>query len=152
MVPHINVGDSLLSYPLYTKSFAVSLLLCFKLLFMFYQDQKGFPEGLFAVKMYALTTDIPKKVHRTRSKTKINRPRIIKWLICPVVLNFGQKPIFFFHSFIWEITCCIMMLFRVGINFRICFIILQSHWLNCGIQLSTIMSTLELPEISSITY
>ncbi|PNX94415.1 alpha amino-terminal protein methyltransferase, partial [Trifolium pratense] len=39
------------------------------------KDQKGFPDELFAVKMYALTTEIPKKVHHTRSKTKSNRPR-----------------------------------------------------------------------------
>ncbi|XP_058731339.1 alpha N-terminal protein methyltransferase 1 [Vicia villosa] len=38
------------------------------------KDQKGFPDGLFAVKMYALTTEAPKKVHRTRSKTQSNRP------------------------------------------------------------------------------
>ncbi|KAE9603266.1 hypothetical protein Lal_00008300 [Lupinus albus] len=42
------------------------------------KDQKGFPEELFAVKMYALTTEIPKKVNRTRSKAQANRPRIIK--------------------------------------------------------------------------
>ncbi|KAJ1399175.1 S-adenosyl-L-methionine-dependent methyltransferase [Sesbania bispinosa] len=42
------------------------------------KDQKGFPEGLFAVKMYALTTDAPKKVHRTKSKAKANRPGTIK--------------------------------------------------------------------------
>ncbi|XP_028758175.1 alpha N-terminal protein methyltransferase 1 [Neltuma alba] len=39
------------------------------------KDQRGFPEGLFAVKMYALTTDVPKKVHRTKSKVRANRPR-----------------------------------------------------------------------------
>ncbi|XP_061373175.1 alpha N-terminal protein methyltransferase 1 isoform X2 [Gastrolobium bilobum] len=43
-----------------------------------YKLKKGFPEELFAVKIYALTTDAPKKVHRTRSKTQANRPRIIK--------------------------------------------------------------------------
>lgn len=48
-----------------------------KAVFMFHQDQKGFPDGLFAVKMYALTTEAPKKVHRTRSKTQSNRPRKI---------------------------------------------------------------------------
>ncbi|XP_030971440.1 alpha N-terminal protein methyltransferase 1 isoform X1 [Quercus lobata] len=42
------------------------------------KDQKGLPEELFAVKMYALTTDSPKRVHRTRSKVKANMPRIIK--------------------------------------------------------------------------
>ncbi|KAF7803947.1 alpha N-terminal protein methyltransferase 1 [Senna tora] len=42
------------------------------------KDQKGFPQELFAVKMYALTTEVPKKVHRTRSKVRANRPRIIK--------------------------------------------------------------------------
>ncbi|KAJ7964010.1 Alpha N-terminal protein methyltransferase 1 [Quillaja saponaria] len=42
------------------------------------KDQRGFPEELFAVKMYALTTDVPKKVHRTRSKVHANIPRIIK--------------------------------------------------------------------------
>ncbi|KAK6916889.1 Alpha-N-methyltransferase NTM1 [Dillenia turbinata] len=41
------------------------------------KDQKGFPEELFAVKMYALTTDVPKRVHGTRSKVH-NRPAIIK--------------------------------------------------------------------------
>ncbi|XP_065630302.1 alpha N-terminal protein methyltransferase 1-like [Quercus suber] len=42
------------------------------------KDQKGLPEELFAVKMYALTTDSPKRIHRTRSKVKANMPRIIK--------------------------------------------------------------------------
>ncbi|RYR17369.1 hypothetical protein Ahy_B03g062137 isoform D [Arachis hypogaea] len=42
------------------------------------KDQRGFPEELFAVKIYALTTDVPKKVNRTRSKSQANRPRIIK--------------------------------------------------------------------------
>ncbi|XP_031247586.1 alpha N-terminal protein methyltransferase 1, partial [Pistacia vera] len=42
------------------------------------KDQKGLPEELFAVKMYALTADMPKKVHKTRSKTRANRPGIIQ--------------------------------------------------------------------------
>ncbi|GAV70021.1 Methyltransf_PK domain-containing protein, partial [Cephalotus follicularis] len=42
------------------------------------KDQKGLPEGLFAVRMYALTTDMPKKIHKTRSKVQVNRPCIIK--------------------------------------------------------------------------
>ncbi|KAK7319337.1 hypothetical protein RJT34_04056 [Clitoria ternatea] len=42
------------------------------------KDQKGFPEGLFAVKMYALTTEAPKKAHRTKSKARTtNRPGTI---------------------------------------------------------------------------
>ncbi|KAK7363234.1 hypothetical protein VNO77_05368 [Canavalia gladiata] len=43
------------------------------------KDQKGFPEELFAVKMYALTTDAPKKPQRSKSKARFNnRPRTIK--------------------------------------------------------------------------
>ncbi|KAM1213084.1 hypothetical protein PS2_004544 [Malus domestica] len=42
------------------------------------KDQKGLPVELFAVKMYALTTELPKKVHRTRSKVQANRPGVIK--------------------------------------------------------------------------
>ncbi|KAG7963928.1 hypothetical protein I3843_09G142900 [Carya illinoinensis] len=42
------------------------------------KDQRGMPEELFAVKMYALTTDSPKKVYKARSKGQANRPRIIK--------------------------------------------------------------------------
>ncbi|KAH7836731.1 hypothetical protein Vadar_004896 [Vaccinium darrowii] len=42
------------------------------------KDQKGFPEELFQVKVYALTTDLPKRVNRTRPKGKTNRPGIIK--------------------------------------------------------------------------
>ncbi|XP_062113408.1 alpha N-terminal protein methyltransferase 1 [Humulus lupulus] len=42
------------------------------------KDQKGLPQELFAVKMYALTTDVPKKVHHTRSKVRANRPGIIR--------------------------------------------------------------------------
>ncbi|CAH2046484.1 unnamed protein product [Thlaspi arvense] len=42
------------------------------------KDQKGLPQELFAVRMYALTVDIPPKVHKTRSKTRGNRPQIIK--------------------------------------------------------------------------
>ncbi|KAK6267519.1 hypothetical protein QUC31_011679 [Theobroma cacao] len=42
------------------------------------KDQKGLPEELFAVKMYALTTEGPNKVLKTRSKAQANRPGIIK--------------------------------------------------------------------------
>ncbi|KAM7530361.1 hypothetical protein LguiB_033771 [Lonicera macranthoides] len=42
------------------------------------KDQKGFPAELFAVKMYALTTDMPKKMNGSRPKRKANRPAIIK--------------------------------------------------------------------------
>ncbi|KAL3616795.1 hypothetical protein CASFOL_039189 [Castilleja foliolosa] len=44
------------------------------------KDQKGFPDELFAVKMYALTTELPKRVSssRTRTKRHANRPAIIK--------------------------------------------------------------------------
>ncbi|KAJ4848294.1 hypothetical protein Tsubulata_049286 [Turnera subulata] len=42
------------------------------------KDQRGFPKDLFAVKMYALTTDIPKRTGKTRSKVQANRPAIIK--------------------------------------------------------------------------
>ncbi|XP_010537339.2 PREDICTED: alpha N-terminal protein methyltransferase 1 [Tarenaya hassleriana] len=42
------------------------------------KDQNGLPEELFAVKMYALTVDTPKKVSKTKSKTRGNRPQIIK--------------------------------------------------------------------------
>ncbi|RDX69061.1 Alpha N-terminal protein methyltransferase 1, partial [Mucuna pruriens] len=41
------------------------------------KDQKGFPAELFAVKMYALTTDAPKRAPRAKSKTT-NRPRTIR--------------------------------------------------------------------------
>lgn len=53
--------------------------LCFFFSNTIIQDQKGLPQELFAVKMYALTVDIPPKVHKTRSKTRSNRPQIIKW-------------------------------------------------------------------------
>ncbi|GMP73221.1 hypothetical protein CsSME_00031040 [Camellia sinensis var. sinensis] len=42
------------------------------------KDQKGFPEELFAVKIYALTPDPPKRVNRARPKAHTNRPGIIK--------------------------------------------------------------------------
>ncbi|XP_027347575.1 alpha N-terminal protein methyltransferase 1 [Abrus precatorius] len=42
------------------------------------KDQKGFPEGLFAVKIYALTTDASKKAPRAKSKARANRPKLIK--------------------------------------------------------------------------
>ncbi|XVF23037.1 hypothetical protein REPUB_Repub13aG0003400 [Reevesia pubescens] len=42
------------------------------------KEQKGLPEELFGVKMYALTTVVPKKVQKTRSKAQPNRPAIIK--------------------------------------------------------------------------
>ncbi|KAF8024823.1 hypothetical protein BT93_F1858 [Corymbia citriodora subsp. variegata] len=42
------------------------------------KDQRGLPEELFAVKMYALTPDAPKRVHNTRAKAQANRPGIIK--------------------------------------------------------------------------
>ncbi|CAA0832266.1 methyltransferases [Striga hermonthica] len=43
------------------------------------KDQKGLPDGLFAVKMYALTTELPKRVIKSsRTKKHANRPAIIK--------------------------------------------------------------------------
>ncbi|KAH6782286.1 alpha amino-terminal protein methyltransferase [Perilla frutescens var. hirtella] len=42
------------------------------------KDQKGFPSELFAVKMYALTTDLPKKSKSSKSKRHVNRPGIIR--------------------------------------------------------------------------
>ncbi|PSS19304.1 Alpha N-terminal protein like [Actinidia chinensis var. chinensis] len=42
------------------------------------KDQKGFPEELFPVKMYALTPDLPKWANRTRPKAQPNKPGIIK--------------------------------------------------------------------------
>ncbi|GMH01414.1 hypothetical protein Nepgr_003253 [Nepenthes gracilis] len=43
------------------------------------KDQRGFPKELFAVKMYALTTDVLKRNRITRSKSHTsNRPGIIK--------------------------------------------------------------------------
>lgn len=42
------------------------------------KDQKGFPEELFAVKIYALTPDPPKRVNGARPKAHTNRPGIIK--------------------------------------------------------------------------
>lgn len=39
------------------------------------KDQKGFPKELFAVKIYALTPDLPK---RTRTRTQNNQPAIIR--------------------------------------------------------------------------
>ncbi|XP_057812217.1 alpha N-terminal protein methyltransferase 1-like isoform X2 [Salvia miltiorrhiza] len=42
------------------------------------KDQKGFPNELFAVKMYALTTDLPKKTKTSKSKRQVNRPGIIR--------------------------------------------------------------------------
>ncbi|THG05637.1 hypothetical protein TEA_000822 [Camellia sinensis var. sinensis] len=42
------------------------------------RDQKGFPEELFAVKIYALTPDPPKRVNGARPKAHTNRPGIIK--------------------------------------------------------------------------
>ncbi|CAN0921716.1 Alpha N-terminal protein methyltransferase 1 [Linum grandiflorum] len=41
------------------------------------KDQRGFPKELFAVKMYALTTDVTKRNGRTKSKQQANRPGII---------------------------------------------------------------------------
>lgn len=45
------------------------------------KDQKGFPDELFAVKMYALTTEMPKSTKNSKSKSKkhiANHPAIIK--------------------------------------------------------------------------
>ncbi|XP_022977477.1 alpha N-terminal protein methyltransferase 1-like [Cucurbita maxima] len=41
------------------------------------RDQKGFPEELFPVKMYALTTEVPRRISRAR-REQINRPGVIK--------------------------------------------------------------------------
>lgn len=63
---------------------------------LFYQEQKGFPEELFAVKMYALTADAPKRALRSKSKTSTNRPKIIMWIFA----LFSLKH----FSFNWEVV------------------------------------------------
>ncbi|XP_047330837.1 alpha N-terminal protein methyltransferase 1 [Impatiens glandulifera] len=42
------------------------------------KDQKGFPKELFAVKMYALTLDLPRRAPSSRPKRQSNRPGIIR--------------------------------------------------------------------------
>ncbi|XP_010906041.1 alpha N-terminal protein methyltransferase 1 [Elaeis guineensis] len=42
------------------------------------KDQKGFPEEIFAVKMYALVTEKPKGVSNGRSKRQRHKPALIK--------------------------------------------------------------------------
>ncbi|XP_021845343.1 alpha N-terminal protein methyltransferase 1 isoform X2 [Spinacia oleracea] len=42
------------------------------------KDQKEFPRELFQVKMYALTTEVPKRSRLSRSKQHVNQPSIIK--------------------------------------------------------------------------
>uniref|UniRef100_A0A2P2KK46 Alpha N-terminal protein methyltransferase 1 n=1 Tax=Rhizophora mucronata TaxID=61149 RepID=A0A2P2KK46_RHIMU len=42
------------------------------------KDQRGFPKELFGVKMYALTTDVPKVVSKSGRKVQANRPGVIK--------------------------------------------------------------------------
>ncbi|XP_050223569.1 alpha N-terminal protein methyltransferase 1 [Mercurialis annua] len=42
------------------------------------KEQKGMPKELFAVKIYALVTEMPQKLIKTRSKTQGNRPGIIR--------------------------------------------------------------------------
>ncbi|KAK4348130.1 hypothetical protein RND71_034469 [Anisodus tanguticus] len=42
------------------------------------KDQKEFPDELFAVKMYALTTEMPRQGNRPRLKRTTNRPAIIR--------------------------------------------------------------------------
>ncbi|XP_059291222.1 alpha N-terminal protein methyltransferase 1 isoform X2 [Lycium ferocissimum] len=42
------------------------------------KDQKEFPDELFAVKMYALTTEMPRQGNRSRPKRTTNRPAIIR--------------------------------------------------------------------------
>ncbi|KAK9696985.1 hypothetical protein RND81_08G008200 [Saponaria officinalis] len=42
------------------------------------KDQKEFPKELFAVKMYALTTEVPKRSNPSRTRSHANRPALIK--------------------------------------------------------------------------
>ncbi|XP_074276688.1 alpha N-terminal protein methyltransferase 1 [Silene latifolia] len=42
------------------------------------KDQKGFPQELFAVKMYALMTELPKRSNHPRTRSRANRPAVIK--------------------------------------------------------------------------
>ncbi|KAH9625995.1 hypothetical protein KSS87_017116 [Heliosperma pusillum] len=42
------------------------------------EDQKGFPQELFAVKMYALMTELPKRSNQPRTRSRANRPAVIK--------------------------------------------------------------------------
>ncbi|KAK9156327.1 hypothetical protein Sjap_003807 [Stephania japonica] len=41
------------------------------------KDQKGLPNELFAVKMYALTTNIPKRAHAAKTRSQTFKPAII---------------------------------------------------------------------------
>ncbi|RWV93419.1 hypothetical protein GW17_00044121 [Ensete ventricosum] len=43
-----------------------------------FQDQKGFPEELFPVKMYALVTDKRRGSNNGRGKTQQHKPAVIK--------------------------------------------------------------------------
>ena len=68
---------------MYSITFTILLLLEFSnsnlFFFLFFnQDQNGFPGELFAVKMYSLTTDTPKRTHGARSKMPANIPAVIK--------------------------------------------------------------------------
>lgn len=42
------------------------------------KDQRGFPKELFAVKIYAMTTEVPKRIPSSRTRSHANRPGIIK--------------------------------------------------------------------------
>ncbi|GAY33855.1 hypothetical protein CUMW_008330 [Citrus unshiu] len=60
------------------KKIGASPDLIFTLKNSFLGDQKGLPEELFAVKMYALTAEMPRRVSKSRSKVQANRPGIIR--------------------------------------------------------------------------
>ncbi|KAL9224394.1 hypothetical protein vseg_000430 [Gypsophila vaccaria] len=42
------------------------------------KDQREFPKELFAVKMYALTTEVPRRRNPSRTRSHANRPAVIK--------------------------------------------------------------------------
>lgn len=86
--------------------FSIKICLVYNASFSLHQDQKGLPEELFAVKMYALTTDLPKKVHRTKSKVQANRPGVIKWEL-PFLTYIETDCIPFDSSFwSWVLVIC----------------------------------------------
>lgn len=62
----------------YSLVLFLHLLLFRSYFWILFQDQKGFPKELFAVKMYVLTIDLPKRVDGSRKKTQSYKPAVIK--------------------------------------------------------------------------
>ena len=143
----------------YEISSAVSIQIFFvynSSFFSLHQDQKGLPEELFAVEMYALTTELPKKVIRTRSKVQANRPGVIKWAIPAWTYIYTHNT--FWHYILVLTSCNGLPLSNVFVfTCKFCsfmVLMMRIHWLHfllwCCLLSVTMQNTILCVQIEAV--